>query len=132
MPISIYSHDGEGLSLAYEGDNRVLGLKNYQKANNIFNLKEMERHLETDEQFVLFEGSCLLISLEDGSVTDFDFIWLKSGVLYSVPKGLWHATVMTEGTKMMLAECSGTTFDNSERMTLSNEQLEIIQQYYAC
>jgi ureidoglycolate hydrolase len=131
MGIARFFHDKGGLSLVYESDNRVIGLKNFQPKNSILKVDEFERHLETDEQFVLFCGSCLLVSMaDDADDSDLEFMWMEQGILYSVPRGLWHATVMTADAKMMLIENSGTTFDNSERRKLSKKQLEIIQHFY--
>jgi hypothetical protein len=132
MTLCAYKHDAEGLSLVYEGDNRVVGLKNYQLTNNILNFRELERHLETDEQFVLLEGSCLMVTLKDDVIDPaFEFTWLQIGVLYNVPKGLWHATVMTPGTKMIIIENSGTTTNNSERRNLTRDQIAMIQDFYS-
>jgi len=123
MSINIFSHNGSGVSIEYSRDNRAIGIKNYSSANNIMNISEMERHLQTDEQFLLFDGSCIIVTInKEGQKEILSLSSMETGKIYSIPRGLWHTTVMTPGTRMILIENAGTTVENSERFYLTEEQ----------
>ena len=77
----------DGLKLVYDQGDWVIGIKNYKVANDISTLKCLERHLLTDESFILLEGECLLVakSGEDGSMT---FKKMNKGSVYTIAKGI--------------------------------------------
>jgi len=67
----------------------------------------MKRHLETDEVFILLEGSAMLY-VEDESVP------MERCTLYNVKKGLWHRAVLSEDAAVLVVENSDTTAENTE------------------
>lgn len=72
---------------------------------------ELERHLETDEVFVLLRGSaCLYIEEEK-----YD---MEPGVVYNVPKGQWHHIVVSEDAAVLVVESSDTSAENTEKRSV--------------
>jgi len=113
---------GEGLLWAYDNAEWAIGIKNFKPANALENLDCLEVHRETDESFVHIEGACcLLVREEDGG---FSGALMERGCLYTVPRGVWHATVTKPGAKMALIERSGTNMSNSEVLKLSAAERE--------
>ena len=69
--------------------------------------KQEERHLLTDEVFVLLEGEAVLY-VEDQQFN------METGTLYNVKKGAWHHTVVSEDATVMVVENSNTGAENTE------------------
>ena len=76
-------------------------------------LTGMERHLETDEVFVLLRGEATLY-VEEAVFP------MEQGVVYNVKKGEWHHIVVSEDAAVLVAENSDTTPDNTEKRSVSN------------
>ncbi|MGD1832551.1 MAG: hypothetical protein ACPKOP_04310 [Sphaerochaetaceae bacterium] len=122
------SWEGDGLKLVYDEGDWVIGIKNYKVANDIENLKELERHLLTDESFVLLKGNCLLVA-KDESDESMTFNRMEEGKVYTISKGIWHTTIMEKGCKMILIERSSTSMENSELYPLTEEEISSIRAY---
>jgi hypothetical protein len=124
---AIYSkrHDGEGLARVYENKAWMVGLKNYKPANDAGLFTEIERHRQSDELFLLLEGSCVLLSaFEERCSLRFEAQAMKTGALYVIPFSVWHTTITTPGARLALVEDPGTGAANSDVRVLSAEELE--------
>ena len=78
-------------------------------------LCRMERHPETDEVFVLRDGSAWLITGGDGARPDgIETFPMESGTIYNIRKNVWHHIVMTPETSVLLVENADTSEANSE------------------
>lgn len=125
MKIELYTFDGEGMGPVYKNEQWMVGIKNFKPANAKENMDALERHNKTDELFALLEGSCTLIyANETDKGLEFQGVKMEKGTLYSIPAALWHNTVTVPGTKMLLIERSDTCADNSDFLTLTEEQKE--------
>ena len=67
----------------------------------------LERHLLTDEAFILLKGQAVLY-------TDKEQIQMQTSVVYNVPKGEWHHIVVTEDADVLIVENSETGDENTE------------------
>jgi len=131
MNIEKFSHNGPGVEIVYDRDGRVFGLKNYKSENNLLNLSKMECHLKTDEQFLLFQGSCAIVTMrQDGSDESWELTLMEKGAIYNISRGLWHLTIMSPDCRMILVENSGTSVENSEYFVLSENQSAVIRELY--
>ena len=117
------AYEGEGLKLVYAEGDWVIGIKNYKVANDISTLSALERHLLTDESFVLLEGRCTLIAKQEDTL---EIKSMKKNHLYTINKGIWHTTIMVKGTKMVLVEKSNTSMENSELYQLTAQEIKDI------
>jgi mannose-6-phosphate isomerase-like protein (cupin superfamily) len=87
------------------------------------NLKDLQRHDETDEVFVLLRGRCILFigdgRDEAGTVQAVDLEPLK---VYNVKQGVWHNHTLSEDAAVLVVENRDTTLENSPFCRLSPEQ----------
>jgi len=73
----------------------------------------IERHMQTDEVFVLLSGEVtLLIGRE---MTEYP---MEPGKIYNVKAGTWHQMQMSEDAKVLIVENLDTSRENSEYITL--------------
>lgn len=69
---------------------------------------QMERHLLSDEVFVLLEGSAVLY-VEDHKIL------METSTVYNVKKGVWHHIVVSEDATVLVVENSSTSRDNTQK-----------------
>ena len=128
MEITCASFEGEGMQRVYENEKWTVGIKNWKPANDITGIDNVERHNLTDEMFVLVEGACTLVyANEEGGELKFDSVVMEKGKLYNIPRSLWHNTVTRKDTKMILIEDVSTSSDNSDVLSLSEEQIKTVR-----
>ena len=80
------------------------------------NLVRMERHLETDEVFVLIKGSAALFVGEDRKRYD-----MEIGKFYNVKKYAWHSFAMTEDSIALIVENDNTGPENTEYKPIKSQ-----------
>ncbi len=93
----------------------------------IENIKTMQKHLYTDEVFVLLKGSCTLFLAEDGEVPgNIRAVKMEPHKVYNIKKGVWHNHIMDEEGEVLIVENSDT-YDgegNSPIIPLTEEQIK--------
>ena len=99
----VYKGDGYKTVMGY--DTWRIGLINYCERFSKFT--ELERHLETDEAFILLNGSATLY-------TDTEQEQMQKCVVYNIPKGVWHHITMSKDATVMVVENINTDMSNSE------------------
>lgn len=99
-------HKGEGFQVLKQFEGWKIGYLRYDDRFSKFD--QLERHLETDEVFVLLEGEATLYTEEESCV-------MEKSVLYNIPKGVWHHIVVSEDATVLVVENSNTTKDNTEK-----------------
>ena len=104
--IEILTHDFNGFSAVLESGAWKLGLLGYSERFSRF--CEMERHLLTDEAFVLLDGEATLHT-ESGAVQ------MKKFTVYNVPAGVWHHITVSRDGKVMVVENRNTSRENTEK-----------------
>lgn len=131
MSILNYSFDGAGMQRVYENEKWTVGIKNWKPQNDITGIDCLERHNQTDELFVLVEGSCTLLYANevDGGL-ELGTVAMEKNKVYNIPKSLWHNTITCQDTKMILIEDSNTSMDNSEIRNLTAEEIELVKKLY--
>lgn len=86
-------------------------------------VKDISRHLETDESFILLQGSGYIITAkENDGKFEFDHIEIKPSIVYTVEKDEWHAHKWDNNTKVLIIENSDTSDLNSEKYILTEEE----------
>ena len=131
MQILNYEFSGEGMQRVFENEKWTVGIKNWKPANDITGIDNLERHNKTDELFVLIAGTCTLISaVETENGLAFSKTVMEPSKVYNIPATLWHNTITTKDTKMILIEDSNTSMENSDVISLTTAQIEEIQALY--
>jgi mannose-6-phosphate isomerase-like protein (cupin superfamily) len=124
--LRIENFEGPGLNRVEEYGDWCVGIKNYKPANDAAEFTFMEKHLETDEVFVLLMGKCvLLIQTAEDKI---ELCPMEQGKVYCIPKGVWHNTIVSKNAKMVLIENRNTSGENSQVFDLSPEQLSGLKQ----
>ena len=128
--ISAESFEDEGLKRVVESGSWFVGIKNWKPANDATHFDSMERHMETDEVFVLLEGGCTLLvdHSEDNSCTNIHCIAMEKNRVYCIHPGVWHNTITTKDAKLILIENKNTSMENSETLTLGEKEITAIRE----
>ena len=121
--LEIIEHTSEGFKPCIDyGEWRVAILR-YISDVDVKNIKSLERHLETDEVFVLLEGNCTLLIGEGREiVSSIHKIEMSPLKLYNVKKGTYHNHILSKDARVLIVENRNTSERNSEIIPLSVEQ----------
>lgn len=121
------TYEEPGVGGAVEGREYTILLLNYLPRLSPDKITDMQRHLLTDESFILLQGKAVLFAAEgDDAPGPLEHHVMEQGVIYTVPKNVWHTQSMTEDAKILLVENSGTVAENSPRCTITQSQREQI------
>ena len=91
-------------------------------------MASLERHMQTDEVFVLLEGkAALFLAGGDGS-EELSVEMMQSGLLYNVKQAAWHTAVLSRDATILLVENQDTCRDNSEYYPITPAQRAVIVQ----
>jgi ureidoglycolate hydrolase len=93
----------------------------------------MERHMQTDEVFVLLAGRAVLILGRRGTVVEgLQVQLLESGKLYNVRQSTWHTVLLNREATILIVENRNTGVDNTEYCNLTAEQKQEIMHMGEC
>ena len=99
----------------------MVSLLNWEPAAERINLKEIERHNQTDEVFVILKGrSVLFVQRDVERLKAFD---LRPGVIYNVPQGVWHNLVVSRDATLLIVENRDTHLYDTEIRPITPEEL---------
>ncbi len=88
----------------------------------------LEKHLESDEIFVLLEGKALLITGGKKDKPSKPKIYkMEKNKVYNVKKGVWHTVLMKKNTKILIVENKNTSKKNSEYFNINRDYLKYIK-----
>lgn len=115
--LDVIKYDGDGYKamIYYEGW-RVAFLK-YAERFDKKHIERMERHLLTDEVFVLLAGQADLVIGEEQQVYH-----MEKNTIYNVRKAVWHAICVSEDAQVLIVENADTSLNNSEYMQIKLNQ----------
>jgi ureidoglycolate hydrolase len=120
--IQIREYRGEGYQpLIYFAGWRVAVL-NFLDCIHPTRIADMERHLETDEAFILLRGKAVLIvGGNDGQIADLVPCEMVNEKLYNVRASVWHTILLSPDASVLIVENSDTGEDNSEKCNLDDD-----------
>ena len=78
-------------------------------------LKELKRHMDTDEAFVLIRGSATMYTMEHDRLVSFA---MEPETVYNIRKGTWHHLHLQPDAFLIAAENSNISIQNTERMPI--------------
>ncbi|MHC1783836.1 MAG: hypothetical protein AB9891_13975 [Anaerolineaceae bacterium] len=125
--LEIRDYQGEGYQpLVDYGEWRVAMLR-YLDAIQPDRVDTMERHLGSDEVFVLLIGRGILFLGGNGPEIEGAVAQvMEPGVIYNIKAGTWHTVLLTRDAKVLLVENRDVDVNNSEYKPLSADQRRII------
>jgi ureidoglycolate hydrolase len=123
--IDILEYDGEGYQpLVDFGTWRVAFLRFIDELIPE-NIQRLERHVETDEVFVLLKGKAVLFLGEgEEKIRELHSLEMEPGKLYNIRKNAWHACVLSRDATILLVENQDTGKENTDYVTLEPAQRE--------
>lgn len=111
--IQIGVHTDAGFRVMVESGEWKVGMLRYNE--RFSHLGEMERHLLTDEVFVLLSGSATLY-------TPNERVNMDVGTVYNVPAAVWHHIVVSEDACVLVVENRNTSRENTEKKYLEEKE----------
>ena len=122
--LQVSSHDGPGYAPVVDFGAWRVALMNRSDDCAPGGLARMERHNETDEVFVLLEGSATLFigePVEGGSgIGRVHPCAMETGKVYNVRRSSWHACAVSADAKVLIVENRDTAEANSDYVDLSD------------
>lgn len=104
--MQIIESNAEGYKTVLVFESWRIGL--IRKADRFTRVDELERHVETDEAFILLEGHAKLYDEEN-------VYEMETGKIYNFRKGEYHHVTIEDDGLVMVVENANTCPDNTEK-----------------
>ncbi len=89
------------------------------------NLKTMQKHLYSDEVFVLLKGKCILFTGgNEDTVGTVKSVTMEPYKCYNVKAGVWHTHTLEKESSALIVENRNTDDSNSPKINLNEEQIQ--------
>ena len=112
--VDVIEYTGEGYFPLVDFESWRVAFLRYNERFSRF--AELERHLETDEVFVLLTGDAMIYTRDaNGEQESFEMLPCK---IYNVKKGVWHHIVVSRDATVLIVENVNTTDQNTEKISL--------------
>mgnify|MGYP002516725299 CR=1 FL=1 len=111
--LEVFTYEGSGYNPTMHFDSWRVAFLNY--AERFDRIEKLERHLLTDEVFVLLSGKAMLLLGEKAQAVN-----METGKIYNVKKGAWHAIKVTPDAKILIVENHNTGLENTQYMSLDS------------
>jgi len=119
----VSSYEGNGYKPVVDYMEWRVAMLNYCEELELQNLKTMQKHMESDEVFILLKGNCKLFVGGNGeSIKEIDAIQMEAMKLYNVKRGVWHTHTLDREGSVLIVENRNTGNGNSPVAKLSEEQ----------
>ena len=112
--LDILEHTAEGYARVVDGPKWTVAELNYAEKFDADGISYLERHIETDETFVLLAGEATLLIGEN-----VERVPLEMFKCYNVKAGIWHNIILTPGTRVLVVENSDTSRSNTDYLELA-------------
>lgn len=117
--LEIYEHTGLGYEPTMHYEQWRVAIANFGDGFDRKKFCKIERHLLTDEVFVLLFGKATLIIGKDLRKVE-----MESGKIYNVKAGIWHAAWMENDAKLLIVENHNTCKENTEYLSVQENAHE--------
>lgn len=125
MDIEVKEYKEPGYAPVIDYESWRVAVLNDCEELEVPNLKTMQKHLLSDEVFVLLKGSCTLFAGGNGeTVGDICSVPLEPYKCYNVKAGVWHTHTLTPDSSVLIVENRDTNDSNSPTAMLSEKQIE--------
>lgn len=121
--VEITEYTGEGYKPVIDFESWRVAILNYIDELERPNISNMQKHMESDEVFVLLKGECTLFIGGNGDeVGEIEPLPLEPFKMFNVKKGTWHTHTLEKDTMVLIVENQNTCDDNSPTQYLTPEQ----------
>ncbi len=128
--LETYEHHGDGYNPFLITPAWQMAQLNYLPELHFRSISKIDRHLKTDEVFVLFSGTAVLIVAEEveGSLTLYTTL-MEPEKTYNVPKNVWHNIALAEDGRVLIVENNNTHLGDFEFRDLSEQEKAELEQH---
>lgn len=128
MDIEIKEYTEPGYAPVIDYESWRVAVLNACEELDVPNLKTMQKHMLSDEVFVLLKGSCTLFTGGNGaSIEKIRSVTLEPYKCYNVKAGVWHTHTLTPESSVLIVENRDTCDDNSPTVSLTEEQIATLR-----
>jgi len=125
--IEVGEYTGEGYRPVVDYGSWRVAVLNYSDTLLPQYLKEMQRHDETDEVFVLLRGRCILFVADgDQHIEEVFGIDMEPLKLYNIKRAVWHNHTLDKDAMVLVIENRDTTHENSPFCPLPETEQQMI------
>ncbi|MCP4395866.1 MAG: hypothetical protein GY801_00950 [bacterium] len=127
--LETYEHHGDGYNPFLITSEWQIAQLNYLPEQHFRSITKIDRHLKTDEAFVLFSGTAVLIVAEEmaGRLTVCTTL-MEPEKTYNVPKNVWHNIALAEDARVLIVENSNTHLGDFEFRELREKEKTELEQ----
>lgn len=131
MDIEIREYTEPGYAPVVDYETWRVAVLNDCEELEVPNLKTMQKHLLSDEVFVLLKGSLTLFTGGNGEeVGTISSTTLEPCKCYNVKAGVWHTHTLEKGSSVLIVENRNTNDSNSPTISLTQEQIQQLRESY--
>lgn len=108
--IELYEYKGEGYEPFLIRDGWQVAQLNHIAAQDLEGIVKVDKHLQTDEAFILLTGTAVLIAatVKEEDSLDFTCVKMRPGVTYNIPVHTWHNIAMDRDASVIIVERKDT------------------------
>jgi mannose-6-phosphate isomerase-like protein (cupin superfamily) len=118
--LEMYEHRENGYKPLVHTKDWMVALMNWDARMAVENAVMIERHVLTDEVFILLKGKAAFYLVE--GIGPLRVVEMQPGKLYNVPQGVWHNTLATKDVQFAIIENMGTNKTDTEERPLSRAE----------
>ncbi len=122
--LEIHEYAEQGYKPLVYSDAWMVALMNWDPRMAVNNARSIERHMLTDEVFILLQGKAAFY-LEEGEGS-LRVVEMQPGKLYNVPQGVWHNTLATTDVKFAIIENRDTNKMDTEERSMTAEETSML------
>ena len=115
--LEIFEYNGVGYNPTMHFESWRVAIANYASHFDKASYAYLERHMETDEVFVLLSGEGTLVTGKEFTETPLAF-----SKIYNVKRGVWHALWLSKDAKVLIVENHTTSKENTEYFYFRQEE----------
>lgn len=128
--MEIYNFEEEGYHPFLINKNWQVAKLNYCIEQKLTSIDKMEKHIKTDEVFILLEGEAILIEAKFVNGWEFYFYRMEKNKIYNVKAGVWHNIILFKGAETLIIEKNNTHLnDCTYKSFLKNDRDKLRSEY---
>jgi len=121
--IETYFHHGSGYNPFFIQQHWQVAQLNFMDEQGLFAIQKMDMHCQTDEVFILTNGTAVLIAGEwQQDQFTYELIKMKAGTTYNIRANLWHNIAMGKDAQVIIVEKSHTHLEDFIFRSLTEEE----------
>ncbi len=125
--LEIRNWPGQGYKPLIDFGHWRVAILRHQDALQPDRIDSMERHVETDEVFVLVQGrGILMIGGRGPRIDGIRAQVMQTGEIYNVKRSVWHTILLTRDASVLIVENADTGQANTEFDVLAPELRRLI------